>query len=543
MYTKPNNLGKYQSSIWDAYANILNPPERMPWQVEDNPAPVIQSDVDLAKGYMSGAIPLPSEESLLAKHEGYLGRRTGNAIKPFAFVLGGAALGGALGAGAGATEGLATTAATEGAGTLGGSVADAVWSANATVNPAISTALQNTGMLGGTAVNGGGIFDTLKSGYDIYNKGSKVVGALQGLSGGQQQPNQQQLMPPRGNQNMNLQDIMNLFGGGQGQQQGNSNPLMQLLGGGIDMATSNKQQGIMGDAYTQAQQMLSTPTADQLKYRNMLETQMQHQPTAFTDKMAAFKPMTEAEFASSPSYQFALGQGQQALERSQAAKGMAGSGGAAQELMQFGQGLASQGYGQQFNRDLGAYGANLNAYGANLNAHNTNNSTWANTTGMLSNLSGIGSDSMMRESGARTLVAGAGMQASLLGDMARAGTMGLGGYLGGQGGGQAQAQQQGNIGQSLTGLTNAAGLDGIYNHLNKAGNIYQGIVDPNATTGFANQSGIDSSWFGGMDLYDTGSQYDPGYNPALADMIWGTSGDTYDVGGNTSWLSSLFDWS
>ena len=41
------------------------------------------------------------------------------------------------------------------------------------------------------------------------------------------------------------------------------------------------------------------------------------------------------------------------------------------------------------------------------------------------------------------------------------------------------------------------------------------------TTGYANNPGIDASWFGGLDLYDTGSAADPGYLPELADMIWG----------------------
>ena len=53
-----------------------------------------------------------------------------------------------------------------------------------------------------------------------------------------------------------------------------------------------------------------------------------------------------------PSYKFRLDQGQQALERSQASKGMLGSGNAAIELQQYGQGAASQEYGAQFNRML-----------------------------------------------------------------------------------------------------------------------------------------------------------------------------------------------
>jgi hypothetical protein len=51
-----------------------------------------------------------------------------------------------------------------------------------------------------------------------------------------------------------------------------------------------------------------------------------------------------------PSYQFRLGQGNQAINRSAAAKGMLGSGNVLAELAKYGQGMASQEYDNQFNR-------------------------------------------------------------------------------------------------------------------------------------------------------------------------------------------------
>lgn len=51
-----------------------------------------------------------------------------------------------------------------------------------------------------------------------------------------------------------------------------------------------------------------------------------------------------------PGYQFRLQQGQQSIQNSQAAKGLQGSGGALKELMNYGQGLASQEYGNAYNR-------------------------------------------------------------------------------------------------------------------------------------------------------------------------------------------------
>lgn len=51
-----------------------------------------------------------------------------------------------------------------------------------------------------------------------------------------------------------------------------------------------------------------------------------------------------------PGYQFALGQGNEAINRSAAAKGMLNSGGVLAELQKYGQGMASQEYGGQVNR-------------------------------------------------------------------------------------------------------------------------------------------------------------------------------------------------
>lgn len=61
--------------------------------------------------------------------------------------------------------------------------------------------------------------------------------------------------------------------------------------------------------------------------------------------------MTSGQFSpSDPSYQWRFQQGQQAVERSQAAKGLLNSGNAAIELQQYGQNAASQEYAAQFQR-------------------------------------------------------------------------------------------------------------------------------------------------------------------------------------------------
>lgn len=65
-----------------------------------------------------------------------------------------------------------------------------------------------------------------------------------------------------------------------------------------------------------------------------------------------FTPPDPNQVANTPEAQFALSQGVQALDRSAAAHGSFGSGGAMQELMSFGQGLASTQYNTAFNHAL-----------------------------------------------------------------------------------------------------------------------------------------------------------------------------------------------
>lgn len=63
-------------------------------------------------------------------------------------------------------------------------------------------------------------------------------------------------------------------------------------------------------------------------------------------------PQSLAAFTSSPDYQFALDQGTQAMQRSAAAGGTLVSGGQLKAGQEFGQGLATQQYGNYFNRLL-----------------------------------------------------------------------------------------------------------------------------------------------------------------------------------------------
>jgi uncharacterized protein YukE len=88
-------------------------------------------------------------------------------------------------------------------------------------------------------------------------------------------------------------------------------------------------------------------------------------PTDFY--MNKLMEMSSGQFNSNdPSYQWRFDQGQQAVERSLASKGLLHSGNAAIELQQYGQGAASQEYGAQFNRMLQAMSGVESAYDSQM---------------------------------------------------------------------------------------------------------------------------------------------------------------------------------
>ncbi|MCC7462093.1 MAG: hypothetical protein IT480_06470 [Gammaproteobacteria bacterium] len=68
-----------------------------------------------------------------------------------------------------------------------------------------------------------------------------------------------------------------------------------------------------------------------------------------------------ASFQASPGYQFAFDQGQQAVERARAATGNLASGNTLTELTRYGQGMASQEYGNWWNQQAGLAGVGQNA--------------------------------------------------------------------------------------------------------------------------------------------------------------------------------------
>ena len=75
------------------------------------------------------------------------------------------------------------------------------------------------------------------------------------------------------------------------------------------------------------------------------------------DRYLASKGLSGGKFdTSNPAYQFQLKQGQQALDRSSAARGMGYSGAQMKASQAYGQGLASQQYDKEYNRASGEFG-------------------------------------------------------------------------------------------------------------------------------------------------------------------------------------------
>lgn len=87
------------------------------------------------------------------------------------------------------------------------------------------------------------------------------------------------------------------------------------------------------------------------------------------------KPFSESDFREDPGYQFALSQGQQALQRAQAAKGDLLSGAAVKALTDYNQGMADQQYGAAYDR----YNTNQNNLYSRLTGLSTTGLNATNT--------------------------------------------------------------------------------------------------------------------------------------------------------------------
>lgn len=108
------------------------------------------------------------------------------------------------------------------------------------------------------------------------------------------------------------------------------------------------------------------------------------------DPTLNMRDFSMADFEQDPGYAFRMEQGRQALERGAAAKGGLYSGGAAKELLEYGQGLGSQEYGAAFNRFQTNRANKVNDYTGRYNRFQTNR---ANKLNPLQSIMGAGQSS------------------------------------------------------------------------------------------------------------------------------------------------------
>ncbi|UZB05543.1 hypothetical protein OM948_08840 [Xanthomonas citri pv. fuscans] len=122
--------------------------------------------------------------------------------------------------------------------------------------------------------------------------------------------------------------------------------------------------------------------------------------TGALNQLAQLNAGNYSSFQESPDYQFALQQGIQGLDRSAAARGSLYSGGQQADLMQFGQGLASQQYNNYYNKlaslaGMGQSAASALAGVGNTYANATANNAYqgaANSNALTGLLTGVGSN-------------------------------------------------------------------------------------------------------------------------------------------------------
>jgi len=111
----------------------------------------------------------------------------------------------------------------------------------------------------------------------------------------------------------------------------------------------------------------------------------------------------EFDFEADPGYQFRLQQGEQAIERSAAARGGALGGGTLKGLQEYGQGLASQEYGQAYQRARGEYtGERAFDYGLLSDLYGRQVQQQGIKYGGLAGLTGIGQQAATQQAGLTT---------------------------------------------------------------------------------------------------------------------------------------------
>ena len=130
-----------------------------------------------------------------------------------------------------------------------------------------------------------------------------------------------------------------------------------------------------------------------------------------------YKPFTYEDFVVDPGYRFRLQEGLKALDHTAAARGGLLSGNQLRGITQFGQGLASEEYGNAFNRYNIGFQNRLNPLQSLAGVGQTTTATMANQAGQYGQ--SMAENALMRGN----------MKASQYAGLANAATSGLSGYL------------------------------------------------------------------------------------------------------------------
>jgi hypothetical protein len=138
---------------------------------------------------------------------------------------------------------------------------------------------------------------------------------------------------------------------------GAQNRLLDLLGIGYspDQIAQEYRSRVGTGQMTEAQfvqwaRSQGIPDQRLMQARNMLLGQTTGMGATQSDFGSAARPFTMESFQQDPGYAFRLGEGLKALERSAAARGGLLSGSTGKALQRYGQDMASQEYGNAFNR-------------------------------------------------------------------------------------------------------------------------------------------------------------------------------------------------
>ena len=160
---------------------------------------------------------------------------------------------------------------------------------------------------------------------------------------------------------------------------------LEIIGAGLQHRASKKAASAQKEAAYEANQTARDISAEQMDlYKQIYDEQKAQQAPCLQQGQAAigklgslmggtdpFKDylaksgLSGGQFnQNNPQYQFLLKQGQQALDRSAAARGMGYSGAQMKAAQQFGQGLASQQYDKEYDRAAQEFGNYYNRLAA-----------------------------------------------------------------------------------------------------------------------------------------------------------------------------------